>query len=346
MTGRRGRAEAERRPERRPEPRAARTPAGRLAALAQSARRPRGVAGGRHRVATGWRRRRRRPGRAVAASRGPPLAHCEPALFRARPLRRRARPAGRGGSEDEEATARRDDAPELKRHSHTARRPRTAPTRGMAQPPGPAGSTEQPAQPTGAEGPPDPGAAGGPQDALSLEEILRLYNQPINEEQAWAVCYQCCGSLRAAAAGRCQPRRRLRSAAQIRVWRDGAVTLAPNEAGEPPPAAGEAADLRPRRRALAGAPFPSQSPGPAPPTRDRHLPRETGEEPGLWSGGAPRRSELGWGRQRHQKGCDGGVRAGLGSRGAGPPRVLVIVHPAVGQLPAAGLGRVWVGLLV
>ncbi|XP_041844263.1 protein spire homolog 1-like isoform X5 [Melanotaenia boesemani] len=30
---------------------------------------------------------------------------------------------------------------------------------------------------------------------LSLEEILNLYNQPINEEQAWAVCYQCCRSL-------------------------------------------------------------------------------------------------------------------------------------------------------
>uniref|UniRef100_A0A8C8Y0W5 KIND domain-containing protein n=1 Tax=Panthera leo TaxID=9689 RepID=A0A8C8Y0W5_PANLE len=86
-------------------------------------------------------------------------------------------------------------------------------------------------------------AAGGPPDALSLEEILRLYNQPINEEQAWAVCYQCCGSLRAAAAGRRQPRHRVRSAAQIRVWRDGAVTLAPGDAGEPPPAAGEAADL-------------------------------------------------------------------------------------------------------
>ncbi|KAI5172128.1 Protein Spire 1 [Manis pentadactyla] len=109
----------------------------------------------------------------------------------------------------------------------------------MAQPPGPAGGTEPPAQQTGAEGPPDPGAAGGPQDALSLEEILRLYNQPINEEQAWAVCYQCCGSLRAADAGRCQPRRRLRSAAQIRVWRDGAVTPVPNEAGEPPSAAGK-----------------------------------------------------------------------------------------------------------
>ncbi|XP_033295353.1 protein spire homolog 1 isoform X2 [Orcinus orca] len=99
----------------------------------------------------------------------------------------------------------------------------------------------QPAGPEGGEGPPDPGAAAGPQHALSLEEILRLYNQPINEEQAWAVCYQCCGSLRAADAGRRQPRRRVRSAAQIRVWRDGAVTLAPaaGDAGEPDAAAGK-----------------------------------------------------------------------------------------------------------
>ncbi|XP_065788684.1 protein spire homolog 1 isoform X2 [Muntiacus reevesi] len=85
----------------------------------------------------------------------------------------------------------------------------------------------QPVGPEGGEGPSDAGAAAGSQDALSLEEILRLYNQPINEEQAWAVCYQCCGSLRAADAGRRQPRRRVRSAAQIRLWRDGAVTLAP-----------------------------------------------------------------------------------------------------------------------
>uniref|UniRef100_A0A3B4U002 KIND domain-containing protein n=1 Tax=Seriola dumerili TaxID=41447 RepID=A0A3B4U002_SERDU len=33
---------------------------------------------------------------------------------------------------------------------------------------------------------------------LSLEEILRLYSQPINEEQAWAVCYQCCRTSSAA----------------------------------------------------------------------------------------------------------------------------------------------------
>ncbi|KAK0138584.1 Protein spire 1 [Merluccius polli] len=34
-------------------------------------------------------------------------------------------------------------------------------------------------------------------DELSLEEILMLYSQPINEEQAWAVCYQCCRALAA-----------------------------------------------------------------------------------------------------------------------------------------------------
>lgn len=98
----------------------------------------------------------------------------------------------------------------------------------MAQPSSPGGET------------PQLGATGDSRDSLSLEEILRLYNQPINEEQAWAVCFQCCGSLRAAAARR-QPHRRVRSAAQIRVWRDGAVTLAPaaGEEGEPPPASGE-----------------------------------------------------------------------------------------------------------
>lgn len=115
----------------------------------------------------------------------------------------------------------------------------------MSQPAGPAGGGEPRAEAAGGEGPPDPGeaagAAGGPQDSLSLEEILRLYNQPINEEQAWAVCYQCCGSLRAPDAGHSQPRRRVRSAAQIRVWRDGAVTLVPavGDAGQLPTAAGK-----------------------------------------------------------------------------------------------------------
>uniref|UniRef100_A0AAR2KHQ5 KIND domain-containing protein n=1 Tax=Pygocentrus nattereri TaxID=42514 RepID=A0AAR2KHQ5_PYGNA len=49
------------------------------------------------------------------------------------------------------------------------------------------------------EFPTNQGAGGGASEdtaeALSLEEILTLYSQPINEEQAWAVCYQCCRFL-------------------------------------------------------------------------------------------------------------------------------------------------------
>ncbi|XP_044523008.1 protein spire homolog 1 isoform X2 [Gracilinanus agilis] len=114
----------------------------------------------------------------------------------------------------------------------------------------PGESAEQRGSGPSASGPGAAAAAGvdsgGPRDSLSLEEILRLYNQPINEEQAWAVCYQCCGSLRAAATGdprsrpRRVPRRRVEAPAQIRVWRDGTVTLAPGpgDSGEPPPGAG------------------------------------------------------------------------------------------------------------
>uniref|UniRef100_A0A663EZ23 KIND domain-containing protein n=1 Tax=Aquila chrysaetos chrysaetos TaxID=223781 RepID=A0A663EZ23_AQUCH len=82
---------------------------------------------------------------------------------------------------------------------------------------------------------------GGQPEALSLEEILRLYNQPINEEQAWAVCYQCCGSLRARARRGETPAARLGAAAHLRVWRDGTVTLEQGEPRRPPPpAAGKA----------------------------------------------------------------------------------------------------------
>lgn len=86
------------------------------------------------------------------------------------------------------------------------------------------------------------GGSGGQPEALSLEEILRLYNQPINEEQAWAVCYQCCASLRARARRGETPAARLgAAAAQLRVWRDGAVTLEQDEPDRPPPpAAGKA----------------------------------------------------------------------------------------------------------
>lgn len=59
---------------------------------------------------------------------------------------------------------------------------------------------------------------------LSLEEVLKSYEQPINEEQAWAVCYQCCSGLRL-------PRpptvgvSRVKDPSSILLRRDGTVSL-------------------------------------------------------------------------------------------------------------------------
>uniref|UniRef100_A0A4W6EV17 KIND domain-containing protein n=1 Tax=Lates calcarifer TaxID=8187 RepID=A0A4W6EV17_LATCA len=62
---------------------------------------------------------------------------------------------------------------------------------------------------------------------LCLEEILRLYNQPINEEQAWAVCYQCCRTSSAAAAGATSSALpgRISGPGDVRIQRDGSVTV-------------------------------------------------------------------------------------------------------------------------
>ncbi|KAK2841718.1 hypothetical protein Q5P01_011918 [Channa striata] len=59
---------------------------------------------------------------------------------------------------------------------------------------------------------------------LSLEEVLKSYEQPINEEQAWAVCYQCCGGLRAPRPplGRLS---RVKDPSSILLHRDGTVSL-------------------------------------------------------------------------------------------------------------------------
>ncbi|KAG1932287.1 protein spire homolog 1 isoform X1 [Pimephales promelas] len=62
------------------------------------------------------------------------------------------------------------------------------------------------------------------EDELSLDEILHLYKQPINEEQAWAVCYQCCRSCledkdgSSGSAGTGEP-------GDVRIYKDGAVRL-------------------------------------------------------------------------------------------------------------------------
>ncbi|XP_028287887.1 protein spire homolog 2 [Parambassis ranga] len=61
---------------------------------------------------------------------------------------------------------------------------------------------------------------------LSLEEVLKSYEQPINEEQAWAVCYQCCSGLRVPRppAGRVS---RVKDPSSILLHRDGTVSLQP-----------------------------------------------------------------------------------------------------------------------
>lgn len=71
-------------------------------------------------------------------------------------------------------------------------------------------------------------------DELSLEEILTLYNQPINEEQAWAVCYQCCRSLveghrrrnsKSGAAVAVSSARRIEGPGDVKIYKDGVVRL-------------------------------------------------------------------------------------------------------------------------
>ncbi|MED6287959.1 hypothetical protein CHARACLAT_021703 [Characodon lateralis] len=59
---------------------------------------------------------------------------------------------------------------------------------------------------------------------LSLEEVLKSYEQPINEEQAWAVCYQCCSGLRAPHPPPWRPVR-VKDPSSILLHRDGTVSL-------------------------------------------------------------------------------------------------------------------------
>ncbi|XP_053305039.1 protein spire homolog 2 isoform X2 [Spea bombifrons] len=68
---------------------------------------------------------------------------------------------------------------------------------------------------------------------LSLEQVLKSYEQPINEEQAWAVCYQCSRGLAGdGPISAC----RIRDPSSLLLHRDGTVTVVP----EPPDTPGAA----------------------------------------------------------------------------------------------------------
>ncbi|XP_075962369.1 protein spire homolog 1 isoform X2 [Anarhichas minor] len=70
---------------------------------------------------------------------------------------------------------------------------------------------------------------------VSLEDILKLYSQPINEEQAWAVCYQCCRTLAqkrrrkssksAGGSAAVDYPKRIEGPGDVRIGRDGTVKL-------------------------------------------------------------------------------------------------------------------------
>lgn len=71
-------------------------------------------------------------------------------------------------------------------------------------------------------------------EEVSLEEILTLYSQPINEEQAWAVCYQCCRTLaqrrrrkssKSAGASAVEYPKRIEGPGDVSIGRDGTVKL-------------------------------------------------------------------------------------------------------------------------
>lgn len=59
---------------------------------------------------------------------------------------------------------------------------------------------------------------------LSLEEVLKSYEQPINEEQAWAVCHQCCSGLTAPRPPTARVSR-VKDPSSILLHRDGTVWL-------------------------------------------------------------------------------------------------------------------------
>lgn len=59
---------------------------------------------------------------------------------------------------------------------------------------------------------------------LSLEEVLKSYQQPINEEQAWAVCYQCCRQLKAPRPADTRAQYLISDPSAILLHRDGTVT--------------------------------------------------------------------------------------------------------------------------
>lgn len=62
-------------------------------------------------------------------------------------------------------------------------------------------------------------------EKLSLGEILFLYDQPINEEQAWAVCYQSCRDFSQNLSSGSNQAEIIRGPEDVWISKDGTVRL-------------------------------------------------------------------------------------------------------------------------
>uniref|UniRef100_A0A8U7MKW6 Uncharacterized protein n=1 Tax=Corvus moneduloides TaxID=1196302 RepID=A0A8U7MKW6_CORMO len=143
-------------------------------------------------------------------------------------------------------------------------------------------------------------ARAGAEPWLSLEEVLKCYEQPLNEEQAWALCFQGC---RAAAAAPVAPAP-LRTA-DIHLRADGSVRL-------PAPPHGEGRRRRGGRERAVPARGGGGGDGTAPPNGAyRGLPGLTGTRtcwgapgrtgaPGLTGTGSGAPGFAGTGNYRHR----------------------------------------------
>lgn len=63
------------------------------------------------------------------------------------------------------------------------------------------------------------------EDPLSLEEILTVFNNPINEDQAWAVCHQCANYFSLETARRTFRELYTHGIRSVRIKRDGDVII-------------------------------------------------------------------------------------------------------------------------
>lgn len=62
---------------------------------------------------------------------------------------------------------------------------------------------------------------------VSLADLLRCFEHPISEEQAWAICFQCCRKIEQLAQGLCPPLHSvfIKGAGSVFIHADGTASF-------------------------------------------------------------------------------------------------------------------------